>query len=90
MIVQSQMITKGGLKIELLAFSSPLASGTPSESRGHRGLTHLTFVVDDVDTVAAHLVGCGGTILPATDVSVGVRLLFLADPDGTRVELMAY
>jgi len=89
-IVQSQMITKGGLKIELLAYTSPPATGTPSQSRGHRGLTHLTFVVADVDSVAAHLVECGGTILASTDVSVGVRLLFLADPDGTRVELMAY
>lgn len=87
--LRSQMITKGALKIELLAYSTPAAVGQPSSSRGQLGLTHLNFLVDDVDATAGHLVSCGGTILEHTDVTVGVRLLFLADPDGNRIELMA-
>ena len=31
----------------------------------------------------------GGTLLPDTRAS-GMSLVFLADPDGTRVELMQY
>jgi len=34
------------------------------------------------------LLACGGTLLPATRQSPGVDLVFVADPDGTRVELM--
>ncbi len=87
--LRSQMITRDSLKLELLAYTSPLPSGSPSTSRGHLGLTHLTFMVKDIDAVAARLVEHGGTILEYTDVTVGVRLLFLTDPDGTRIELIA-
>jgi len=88
-VLRSQMITHGALKIELLAYSTPAVVGEPSSSRGQLGLTHLNFLVADVDAVAAQLVACGGTVLEHTDVTVGVRLLFLADPDGNRIELMA-
>ncbi len=88
-VFTSQMIAKDSIKIELLHYSSPDVSGVPSASRGQRGFTHLSFHVDDVDAVAAQLVEFGGTILPDTRVSMGVELLFLADPDGARVELMA-
>lgn len=86
--VISQMIVSGGMKIELLAYADRDAQGTPSESRGLRGLTHLSFGVERVDSAAAHLVECGGTILPDTRTDVGIVLLFLTDPDGTRIELM--
>jgi catechol 2,3-dioxygenase-like lactoylglutathione lyase family enzyme len=88
--LRSQMITKGELKIELLAYERPKVVGSPSASRGQLGLTHLNFIVDDIEAEAERLVGLGGTVLPSTRVSVGVEILFLADPDGTRVELMKY
>ena len=87
--VVSQFITKPGLSIELLAYETPEVSGTPSSSRTQRGLTHMSFYVDDVDETAARLVEHGGTILDHTRVSVGVEIVFLADPDGARVELMS-
>jgi len=74
--------------IELLFFESPTPSGAPSASRGRIGITHLSFYVDDVDTAAARLVECGGTVLEDTRSNPGVDLVFLTDPDGTRVELM--
>lgn len=86
--LRSQMITKGDLKIELLAYQSPAPTGTPSPSRGQLGLTHLSFHVDDVDATIATLVECGGVVLDTTRVSVGIELVFLTDPDGTRIELM--
>lgn len=39
--------------------------------------------------MAAHLVRLGGTIVEPTRAKLGVDLVFLADPDGARVELMA-
>ena len=88
-VIVSQMVTSGRLKIELLGWASPTAHGRPSSRRNQLGLTHLSFYVDDVDRVAARLVACGGTLLPATRQSPGIDLVFLADPDGTRIELMA-
>ena len=88
----SQFIRLGGVQIELLDYASPGTFGEPHHRRNHLGLTHLSFWVDDVEARALELERCGGTILqgtrnPADDASV--RILFLADPDGTRVELMA-
>jgi len=86
--LRSQWISHGALQIELLAFAQPSAGGTPSAHRNLRGLTHLAFTVDDVDTAAARLVEYGGTRLDATRSNPGVELVFVADPDGVRVELM--
>jgi glyoxylase I family protein len=85
----SQFIQLDGLKIELLEYRSPAPSGEPSSSRGTIGLTHLSFYVDDVDVAAARLVQCGGTIIQSTRVTLGIEIVFLGDPDGARVELMA-
>ncbi len=87
--VTSQFIELGGLKIELLGYTSPVPTGSPSSSRGTVGLTHISFYVDDVDVAAARLVECGGTIIESTRVSLGIEIVFLADPDGARVELMS-
>jgi catechol 2,3-dioxygenase-like lactoylglutathione lyase family enzyme len=86
--VVSQMITRGPCRIELLAWHQPPPAGTPSARRNHPGLTHLSFWVDGVDAVARRLVAAGGTLLPATRQKPGIDLVFLADPDGTRIELM--
>jgi catechol 2,3-dioxygenase-like lactoylglutathione lyase family enzyme len=85
----SQMIVLGEMKIELLHYRTPQVEGTPSATRRQLGLTHVSFWVDDVDAAAARLVEHGGTILPTTRSNPGVAIQFLADPDGTRVELMA-
>jgi len=91
--VIAQFIELGSWEIELLHYVSPGVFGTPSNRRNHLGLTHLSFVVDDVEARALELEAVGGTILPDTrnDTSdpVAERILFVADPDGTRIELMA-
>lgn len=88
----SCFIEKGGLRLELLDYRSPGVVGAPSTRRNQLGLTHLNFVVDDVDAAAARLVGFGGTLIPGTRSGQhdpdAVQVVFLADPDGTRVELM--
>jgi len=91
-ILASQFIRKGALAIEFLCFASPGAIGEASRRRNHRGLTHLSFAVDDVDAAARWLVAHGGTLLPATRTAAtgpdGVQVVFVADPDGVRVELI--
>jgi catechol 2,3-dioxygenase-like lactoylglutathione lyase family enzyme len=86
--VASQMIVNGGMKVELLHYPGRAPQGAPSTSRGLLGLTHLSFYVDDVDQAAARLVEFGGSTLQPTRVDVGIPLVFLTDPDGTRIELM--
>jgi catechol 2,3-dioxygenase-like lactoylglutathione lyase family enzyme len=88
----SCFVQKDGLRLELLYFRQPTPTGTPSARRTQLGLTHLSFVVDDVDAAAAELVTFGGSIVEGTrsgnnDPDV-VQIIFLADPDGNRVELM--
>jgi lactoylglutathione lyase len=88
----SQFVHLGPLTLELLGFSSPEPTGTPSASRTQIGLTHLSFIVDDVDETAQKLVAAGGTVVPATrsgqEAPDGLQIIFVADPDGVRIELM--
>lgn len=88
----AQFIRLEGLTIELLAYTSPGTIGAPAARRNQLGLTHLSFHVDDVDARARHLATLGGTILPDTrrglEEGDTEHILFVADPDGTRVELM--
>jgi lactoylglutathione lyase len=85
----SQMIGKDGLMIELLHYLSPGVVGSPSPTRNTLGITHLACNVDDLDETLARLVEHGGTIIESTrtDNEVG-RITFVADPDGTRIELL--
>ncbi len=89
----SQMIVKDGLRLELLHWAEPGHGGQPSTARNQLGLTHLSFAVDDVAAVEAKLVSLGGTVVESTRThiateSITVDLLFIADPDGTRIELV--
>lgn len=83
----SQFLQRGAVRIELLWYSDREPTGTPSATRAQLGLTHLAFHVDDIDKAAAALVEHGGTILDHTRTDAP-PLVFLTDPDGTRVELM--
>jgi lactoylglutathione lyase len=89
----SQMIVKDGLTLELLWWAEPGSCGTPSTARNQVGLTHLSFTVDDVADTAARLVALGATVIASTRSRfnhgpMSVELVFLTDPDGTRVELV--
>jgi len=87
--VRSQMITLGPLRVELLAYRSPPPTGEPSTRRNRIGLTHLSLLVDDVDASIARAVAHGGSLLEPTRQTLGIDLVFVADPDGNRVEFMA-
>jgi catechol 2,3-dioxygenase-like lactoylglutathione lyase family enzyme len=86
--VTSQMIVNGAMKVELIHYPAREPEGAPSTSRAQLGLTHLSFNVKKVDEATALLVEHGGTILESTRANVGIEIVFLTDPDGTRIELM--
>ena len=87
--LRSQFIRRKDIAIELMEYASPGVIGEPSQRRNQLGLTHLSFYCDDIDAWVARLVECGGTVIESTRaVNPGIALIFCADPDGTRVELM--
>ena len=87
-VLTSQMIQRGDLRIELLAFDEPGAVGSPSQRRNQLGLTHLCFYVDNVDAAAERMLEHGALVLDATRANLGTDIVFLMDPDGVRIELM--
>ncbi len=92
--LESRMLTRDGVTIELLGFVSPATTGDGGRRPMNQlGLTHLSLRVDDVDRVASTIEGFGGTVVRSTRTRVdmpGARLDFLycTDPDGVRIELM--
>ena len=92
--VESRMVKRDGVTIELLGYVSPAYTGD-----GHRrpmnqlGLTHLSLRVDDVDQVAAAIEGLGGAVVRETRTTFDLSghpldFLYCTDPDGVRIELM--
>ncbi|MGH9079038.1 MAG: VOC family protein [Acidimicrobiales bacterium] len=92
--LESQMLARDGVMIELLAFERPAAVGD-----GHRrpmnqlGLTHLSLRVDDIDAVAGRIERFGGKVVPTTRTPIGadssrLEFVYCTDPDGVRIELM--
>ncbi len=62
--VQSVMLARDGLTIELLGFDAPGHSGSGRRRpMNELGFTHLSLRVDDVDAVAAVIESLGGTVL---------------------------
>lgn len=88
-------LRKDGFEFELLDYTTPRPFGDPSATRLQRGFTHFAVTVDDIDEVIEHLVAHGGTVIESTRTRVGegrwaTELVFLADPDGVRIELISY
>jgi glyoxylase I family protein len=88
----STFLEKDGLRVELLAYRQPGVIGTPPTRRNHLGMTHLSFFADDIDAAARSLCEYGGKLVPETRAgahdSAAPQFVFLADPDGNRIELM--
>ena len=92
----SRMLARGDVRVELLHWLEPDASGpTTRRPMTRLGITHLCFRVADLEAVAAQVEECGGSVHRQTYTELAgagtdpVRLLYVTDPDGVRVELMA-
>ncbi|MBP1325987.1 catechol 2,3-dioxygenase-like lactoylglutathione lyase family enzyme [Leucobacter exalbidus] len=85
-------IERDGMRFELLDYLKPGVIGAPPTRRNQVGLTHISFFADDIDAAAQALTEFGGTIIENTRVGAEdptlAQYIFLADPDGNRVELM--
>ena len=89
----AQFLTKDGFRLELMGWETPAVHGTASQSRNQRGLTHLSFEVDDIDATEARLLELGGVAIPGARLHIDrppmeITVVFLADPDGSRIELL--
>ena len=94
----SRMLARDELRLELLQWIEPSATGDGTRQPMTRlGLTHLAFRVDTIDELWEIAARAGGAAHPQTlsrMVGAGERgrdaeMVYLTDPDGTRVELMA-
>jgi lactoylglutathione lyase len=92
--LDSRMLRRDGVTIELLSFVTPGHLGERNRRPMNQlGLTHLSLRVDDVDGTASTIERLGGTVVRSTRTTLdmpGVELDFLycTDPDGVRIELM--
>ncbi len=94
----SRTLARPDVRIELLQWHEPQCVGD-----GQRrpmtglGLTHLCLRVDDVEELADAAVAAGGAVHRETlsvltgtgEGGADVRLMYLTDPDGTRIECMS-
>ncbi len=78
-------LIKGGLVLELLAYSAPGATAPRGErTMNEPGLTHMSLSVDDLDGTLESVTRYGGEVLDDTRAPT---VVFIRDPDGQLVEL---
>lgn len=94
----SRMLARDELRLELLQWVEPEpATGGTRQPMTRPGLTHLAFRVDSVDELWEVAARAGGAAHPETlsrllgagEGGRDAELVYLSDPDGTRIELMA-
>ena len=90
--LEAVYLRRDGTTLELLHFPQP---GThlarAPRPMNQVGLTHLSFLVDDLDATLAQLRALGATVLAETRLDGGAggpKAIFVCDPDGTRIELV--
>jgi glyoxylase I family protein len=78
----------GGVMLELLSFGpgrrpERVTDGTPL------GYTNISVSVTDLDAAHGQVAALGAVPEPIVEIA-GVRMFFVADPDGTRIEVIEY
>ena len=82
-----------GYRIELLhriGNAAGLQAADPVEAALTRGFGHVAFDVSDVDTAYGALIDAGATdrMSPRASPEPGVRMAYVADPEGNLIELL--
>lgn len=80
----------GAVTIELIGYRDhPVRGSVQRRPMDQLGFTHLTLIVDDVDSVAERVEQLGGSLHPTTRVESPLGpMVFCTDPDGVRIELI--
>ncbi len=87
--LEAVYLERDGWRIELLWYAEPGSVGDATRRPMNQlGLTHLSFVVDDLDQTLDLVRRCGGTIVEQTRMEMQSKAIFATDPDGTRLELI--
>ena len=93
---RSAMLLRGDVRVELLQWLDvPTTGSGERKAMTELGFTHLSFRVDDIDELTEAVRAAGGevheqtlTVLGDPGDAAATKLLYLTDPDGTRIELM--
>ncbi|HTJ63609.1 MAG TPA: VOC family protein [Alphaproteobacteria bacterium] len=86
--LQIQFLKRDGVALELVNFAPAPAKAASTGSAGQLGLAHIAIRVDNVDRVAKIVTENGGKTLDKTRTKLGpIDILFVTDPDGTRIEV---
>lgn len=90
--LEAVYLRRDGTTLELLHFPSPGTHLLREPRPMNRvGLTHLSFLVDDLDAALERLRALGARVLDETRLggdAAGPKAIFVTDPDGTRIELV--
>jgi lactoylglutathione lyase len=95
---ESRMLRRGDVRLELLHWLEPEADGDRERRpMTQLGMTHLCFRVEDIDDLVEATERNGGrvhghTLTELPGAGVGgqpVKLMYLTDPDGVRIECMS-
>lgn len=88
---QVVMIRAGGFCLELFKSSDPSPRGLPQEDGfTETGYRHMAFLVDDLEAALTELDDDAGITLGPLDMGqfiAGMRVAWVADPEGNIVEL---
>ena len=89
----AMMLSPEGHRIELLHRDGNVAgleAATPVEAALTRGFGHVAFDVRDVDASYDALIAAGATdrMSPRPSPEPGVRMAYVADPEGNLIELL--
>jgi lactoylglutathione lyase len=93
MLRSAQFSGEAGHRLELLHRPESVAglqAADPVEAALTRGFGHIAFDVPDVDTAYDALLEAGATdrMSPRPSPEPGVRMAYVADPEGNLVELL--
>lgn len=90
LILDLVYLHRDGFRLELIGYTRPGVTGEPDpRAMNALGFTHLSFRVDDIESLAAAVAEHGGRLLSSRTVAFGPnRAMMLTDPDGNLLELI--
>jgi len=85
------MVAPTGEQLELLAVGVQTSGWEDPIAALRAGVPHTAWAVDDLDTAHGRAVEAGGRSVwtPRDTPEPGLRIAFVADPDGNLVELLS-